>query len=44
MGKEADVEARWPGRGSAAGRLQYEPPKLIFRGLERRVFSGRARR
>ena len=40
MGKEADVEARWPGRGSAAGRLQYEPPKLIFRGLERRVFSG----
>lgn len=42
MGKEADVEARWPDGAVAAGRLQYEPPKLIFRGPERRVFSGEA--
>jgi len=40
MGKEADVEASWPEGGGAAGRLQYEPPKLIFRGSERRVFEG----
>jgi hypothetical protein len=40
MGKEANVEARWPDGGVAVGRLQYEPPKLIFRGPERRVFSG----
>ena len=39
MGKEADVEASWPD-GGGAGRLQYEPPKLIFRGSERRVFEG----
>jgi hypothetical protein len=39
MGKEADVEASWPD-GGGAGRLQYEPPKLIFRGTERRVFEG----
>jgi len=42
MGKAADVEARWPDGGVAAGRLQYEPPKLIFRGPERRVYSGDA--
>ena len=42
MGKEADVEARWPDGAVVAGRLQYEPPKLIFRGPERRVYSGDA--
>jgi hypothetical protein len=40
MGKEAEVEAVWPGGEREAGRLQYEPPKLIFRGSERRVFEG----
>jgi hypothetical protein len=40
MGKEAEVEALWPGGEREAGRLQYEPPKLIFRGSERRVFEG----
>jgi hypothetical protein len=40
MGKEAHVEALWPDGGRDAGRLQYEPPKLIFRGAERRVFEG----
>jgi hypothetical protein len=39
MGKEAEVEAFWPDGGRAAGRLQFEPPKLIFRGPERRVFE-----
>jgi hypothetical protein len=40
MGKEAEVEAVWPDGGHDAGRLQYEPPKLIFRGADRRVFAG----
>jgi hypothetical protein len=40
MGKEADVEAFWPEGGGGGGRLQYEPPRLIFRGEERRVFEG----
>ena len=40
MGKEAQVEAFWPDGGRDAGRLQYEPPRLIFRGAERRVFDG----
>ena len=40
MGKEADVEACWPDGRREAGRLQYEPPKLIFRGAARRVFEG----
>jgi len=40
MGKEAEVDAVWPGGDAARGRLQYEPPKLIFRGPERRVFEG----
>jgi hypothetical protein len=40
VGKEAEVEARWPDGTVVAGRLQYEPPKLIFRGPERRVYSG----
>jgi hypothetical protein len=42
MGKEADVVACWPDGAVATGRLQYEPPKLIFRGPERRVYSGEA--
>lgn len=41
MGKEAHVVARFPD-GSDEGRLQYEPPKLIFRGTVRRVFEGAA--
>ena len=40
MGKQAEVEVRWPDGARAAGRLQYEPPKLVFRGAERRVFEG----
>lgn len=40
MGKEAVVEAVWPGGERETGRLQYEPPKLIFRGSARRVFDG----
>ena len=40
MGKQAEVEALWPGGEREAGRLQYEPPKLIFRGSARRVFEG----
>ena len=32
MGKEAQVEASWPDGGRDAGRLRFEPPKLIFRG------------
>lgn len=40
MGKEAQVDALWPDGGRDAGRLQYEPPRLIFRGAERRVFEG----
>ena len=40
MGKEAEVEAVWPDGARDAGRLQFEPPKLIFRGAERRVFEG----
>jgi hypothetical protein len=39
VGKEAQVEAFWPDGGREAGRLQYEPPKLIFRGTARRVFE-----
>ena len=42
MGKDAQVEARWPDGRRDTGRLQYEPPKLIFRGAERRVFEGAA--
>ena len=39
MGKEAEVSAVLPD-GADHGRLQYEPPKLIFRGARRRVFEG----
>jgi hypothetical protein len=42
MGKEAQVQAFWPDGGSDAGRLQYEPPKLFFRGAERRVFDAQS--
>ena len=41
MGKDAQVEARFAD-GADEGRLQYEPPKLLFRGAERRVFEGEA--
>jgi hypothetical protein len=41
MGKEAEVDAVFAD-GPDHGRLQYEPPKLIFRGRERRVFEGEA--
>ncbi len=40
MGKEARVEAVWADGQHEAGRLQYEPPRLIFRGSARRVFEG----
>lgn len=40
MGKDAKVEAFWPEGGGGPGRLQFEPPKLIFRGADRRVFEG----
>jgi hypothetical protein len=40
MGKEAEVEAVWPDGAADVGRLQYEPPRLIFRGTQRRVFQG----
>ena len=39
MGKEARVEAVFAD-GADAGRLQYEAPKLTFRGTRRRVFEG----
>jgi hypothetical protein len=39
MGKEAEVRAVFAD-GDDFGRLQYEPPKLIFRGAQRRVFQG----
>jgi hypothetical protein len=39
MGKEAEVRAVFAD-GEDFGRLQYEAPKLIFRGGKRRVFQG----
>ena len=39
MGKDVQVRARFAG-GEDQGRLQYEPPRLVFRGAERRVFQG----
>lgn len=39
MGKDAQVRARFAD-GEDAGRLQYEAPKLLFRGAARRVFQG----
>jgi hypothetical protein len=41
MGKDATVSAQFAD-GADAGRLQYEPPKLLFRGRERRVWQGEA--
>lgn len=41
MGKEAHVRAILAD-GADEGRLQYEPPKLIFRGATRRVFDAAA--
>jgi hypothetical protein len=43
MGKDAVVRAVFAD-GPDEGRLQYEPPKLIFRGRARRVFEGEALR
>ena len=39
MGKDVQVRARFAG-GEDDGRLQYQPPRLVFRGAERRVFQG----
>ena len=41
MGKDAQVSARFAD-GPDEGRLQYEAPKLVFRGAIRRVFEGEA--
>ena len=41
MGKEATVTAVFAD-GADEGRLQFEPPKLVFKGRERRVFEGEA--
>jgi hypothetical protein len=41
LGKEATVTAVFAD-GPDEGRLQYEPPKLIFKGRERRLFEGDA--
>lgn len=41
MGKEAAVTAVLAD-GPDQGRLQYEPPRLVFKGRERRVFEGEA--
>ena len=40
MGKDARVDALWPDGGRDAGRLQWEAPKLTFRGEARRVYLG----
>jgi hypothetical protein len=39
MGKEAEVRAVFAD-GEDFGRLQYEAPRLVFRGAGRRVFQG----
>lgn len=39
MGKDAQVRASFAD-GADEGRLQYEPPRLLFRGTQRRVFQG----
>jgi hypothetical protein len=41
MGKQATVTAVFAD-GADEGRLQYEPPTLLFRGAQRRVFEGEA--
>lgn len=39
MGREAEVRAVFAD-GEDFGRLQYEAPRLVFRGARRRVFQG----
>jgi hypothetical protein len=41
LGKEATVTAVFAD-GADEGRLQFEPPKLVFKGAQRRVFEGEA--
>ena len=41
MGKEATVTAVFAD-GADEGRLQYEPPKLVFKGAARRMFDAEA--
>jgi hypothetical protein len=41
MGKEATVTVVFAD-GVDEGRLQFEPPKLVFKGAQRRVFEGEA--
>lgn len=41
MGKDAHVAARFA-EGADEGRLQYEAPKLLFRGAQRRVWDAAA--
>jgi hypothetical protein len=41
LGKEATVQATFAD-GVEQGRLQYEAPKLAFKGAQRRVFEGEA--
>ncbi|MCR5881003.1 DUF3052 domain-containing protein [Phenylobacterium sp. J367] len=40
-GQEAQVKATFAD-GEDEGRLQLEPPRLVFRGAQRRVFEGEA--
>ncbi len=42
MGKEASKVSATFAEGVEEGRLQYEPPKLVFKGAARRVFEGEA--
>jgi hypothetical protein len=41
LGKEATVQAQLAD-GPDEGRLQYEPPKLVFKGRERRAYDAKA--
>jgi hypothetical protein len=41
LGKEATVQAQFAD-GPDEGRLQYEPPKLVFKGRERRAYDAKA--
>jgi hypothetical protein len=42
LGKEASKVSASLAEGVEDGRLQYEPPKLVFKGAARRVFEGEA--
>ena len=43
MGRDlTGVPARFPDGHADEGRLQWEPPRLLFRGGQRRVFEGEA--